>query len=88
LETLLVKAVAARLTKQDKSEILFVPTIHHFITDWTIFAVNLAPLVWLGLFGALDLLACSFFVRGNYASVSNRIGGSRRICKDFGKLGL
>jgi hypothetical protein len=60
LETLLVKAVTARLTKNDEGEILFAPARHRFIADWTIFAVNWALLLWLRLLCALDLLACGF----------------------------
>jgi hypothetical protein len=88
LETLLVKAVAARLTKNDEGEVLFVPTRHRFIADWTILAIDWALLLRLRPFWALDLLACGFFVGGDYATVSNRIGCSRRVCKYFCEFGL
>jgi len=83
LETLLVKAVTARITKNDEGEILFVPARHRFIADWTIFAVNCALFLWLRPLCALALLTRGVFVGGDYATVSDGIGSSRRICKDF-----
>ena len=46
LEALFVKAVTANVTKSDEGEVV---TGHRFIADWTIFAVNWALLLWLGL---------------------------------------
>jgi len=70
LETLLVKAVAACVTKNDEGEILFVPARHRFIADWTIFAVNLTLFLWLGPLCTVDRLASGIFISRDYATVS------------------
>jgi hypothetical protein len=74
-----MKAVATRLTKNDKGEVLFVPAGHHLITDWTILAINSALLFWLRARCTLNRLACAFFVGGDYANVGDGIRGSRGI---------